>query len=199
MKKVRKAKQIARFHVPPMHLSCANDELRPVMSHVLIKNNCAVSTDAHILSKINLLQCKWPEHVLEHLNGKMIHQDLWRLIKRYKDYQIINIDIDETTNKCYLQYKSFRLYIDVVEQKEMLYPLWENVIPKNDQQTEINEIGLNMNLLKRVNPIANFMNIIYEEQQGSRFRFFGSNKAVLIEPPSDKGSFVLVMPVGFPN
>lgn len=40
--------------LPPLHLACSDDELRPALQHIEIKKGIATATNAHILAQLNL-------------------------------------------------------------------------------------------------------------------------------------------------
>ena len=65
----------------PMHLVCIEDEMRPNMALIQIKNGVAYATNANILVKIDLaLTSTLSEQDLEILNGKYIHKEVWKEI-----------------------------------------------------------------------------------------------------------------------
>lgn len=65
----------------PLHLACANDDLRPNMFLIEIKNGIASATNGSIVIKTELSQTSLltPEEI-EILNDKYIHKEVWKEI-----------------------------------------------------------------------------------------------------------------------
>lgn len=82
--------------LPNIHLACSDDELRPALACVEIKNGIATATDAHVLAQMNLNEYSLllPE-VIKKLDGKLIHRDIWAEII---DADLIDLIDDDTLN-----------------------------------------------------------------------------------------------------
>lgn len=78
--------------LPPIHLACSDDELRPSLQLVEIIDGIATATNAHIIARMNLAAySKLDESVIQQLNGKLIHRDVWETLV---DADIITVDGD---------------------------------------------------------------------------------------------------------
>lgn len=78
--------------LPPLHLACSDDELRPALQHIEIKKGIATATNAHLLAQLNLSEyTDLDEETIKHLNGKLIHRDIWEAIQ---DATVISVDGD---------------------------------------------------------------------------------------------------------
>jgi hypothetical protein len=68
--------------LPPIHLACSDDELRPALQHIEIIDGIATATNANIICQLNLAKYSTlPEEAIKALNGKMIHRDVWESIQ----------------------------------------------------------------------------------------------------------------------
>src|ERR1700739_1160684 len=83
----------------PIHLACSNDDLRPVLSLIEIKDNIATATNAHIMIRVNLAKTtELTEDTLKILNGKYIHKNVWKEIWRCD-----KLEFTETNIICHKQ------------------------------------------------------------------------------------------------
>ena len=65
----------------PIHLICTEDEMRPNMALIQIKNNVAYATNGHVLVKIDLqATSNLQKETLDIINGKYIHKEVWKEI-----------------------------------------------------------------------------------------------------------------------
>jgi len=63
----------------PLHLVCGDDELRPNLRLIEIKNNTATATNAICIVKIDLLKAElFTEEELQFMNGKFIDREVWK-------------------------------------------------------------------------------------------------------------------------
>lgn len=68
--------------LPPLHLACSDDELRPALQHIEIIDGIATATNAHIICRLNLAEYSTlTDDVIRELNGKLIHRDVWETIQ----------------------------------------------------------------------------------------------------------------------
>lgn len=78
--------------LPPIHLACADDELRPALQHVEIIDGIATATNGYIIARMNLAAyCKLEDETIMKLNGKLIHRDVWAELI---DADIMTVDGD---------------------------------------------------------------------------------------------------------
>lgn len=67
--------------LPPMHLACSDDNLRPALQYIEILDGIATATNASVLAQLNLsVYSSLPDECIRSLNGKMIHKDVWASI-----------------------------------------------------------------------------------------------------------------------
>jgi hypothetical protein len=78
--------------LPPIHLACSDDELRPALQMVEIVDGIATATNAHIIARLNLsAYSKLEDETIKKLDGKLIHRDVWETIM---DADILTVDGD---------------------------------------------------------------------------------------------------------
>lgn len=78
--------------LPPIHLACSDDELRPALQLVEVIDGIATATNAHIIARMNLgAYSKLDESIIQQLNGKLIHRDVWETLV---DADIITVEDD---------------------------------------------------------------------------------------------------------
>jgi len=78
--------------LPPIHLACSDDELRPALNLVEIIDGIATATNGDIIARMNLgAYSKLDETTIKLLNGKLIHRDVW---ESCIDADILTIDGD---------------------------------------------------------------------------------------------------------
>lgn len=165
-----------------LHLLTSDDDLRPVMSLIHFEDDFAYATNAHVLIKQHT-----SHHTIinpENLNGKAIHRRVFQLVKQKFDVVTATEEglqcADECGNKAFFEYAD-------PEQKNFVNNM-EAVIPKTES-VEVKEIGMNLHLL---NLLRKGMVL---SDMGCKFRFFGKNRAILIESCGIKDQVGLIMPV----
>lgn len=80
---------MAKKMLPPIHLACSEDELRPALMHIEIVDGIATATNAHIIAQLNLSQYSTlPDEAIKQLNGKLIHRDVWEIIQDAEQIEI---------------------------------------------------------------------------------------------------------------
>lgn len=78
--------------LPPLHLACGEDELRPVLQHIQIVDGIATATNANIIAQLNLSEYSLlDDETIKHLSCKLIHRDVWESIL---DADILTVDKD---------------------------------------------------------------------------------------------------------
>jgi hypothetical protein len=60
-----------------LHLTCANDDLRPTMSYIQLKNGFLYATNAHIAVKVDFAECGL-NSVFTDKDEIYIHKDAWK-------------------------------------------------------------------------------------------------------------------------
>ena len=65
----------------PLHLACGDDDMRPNLCLIQIKNQIATATNGYMIARINLAQTTALDvATLAILEGKTIHAEVWREI-----------------------------------------------------------------------------------------------------------------------
>lgn len=68
--------------LPPLHLACSDDELRPALNHIEIVDGIATATNAHIVAQLKLSEySNLDDQTIKELSGKLIHKDVWESIQ----------------------------------------------------------------------------------------------------------------------
>jgi hypothetical protein len=79
----------------PLHLACGDDELRPNMMLIEIKNNIATATNGHLLVKIDLgIAANLNAEQVSALNNKYVHKEVWKEIHKCDSLEIKEEQID---------------------------------------------------------------------------------------------------------
>ncbi|MGE9312851.1 hypothetical protein ACLOAU_14480 [Niabella sp. CJ426] len=106
--------------LPPMHLACSDDELRPALQHIEIIDGIATATNAHILVQLNLKEYSLlPEECIRALNGKLIHRDVWA--------EIIDADLIEVEDDV-LHYEKGGIKADVNIYCDLKFPEYNAIV-----------------------------------------------------------------------
>ena len=151
--------------LPPMHLACSTDDLRPVMNCVYIKDGFATATDAFVLVKYDLRDLL-SDDVLADLDGKLIHRELWQVMASVRSYAILKRNEGLVVHKGNIKI--------LITFEDETYPDTESVFRQafNSERVEIGAIKVNFNpaKLKTVAAILGYkeaINRIQIEQRAS--------------------------------
>jgi len=181
--------------VPQLELSCSKDELRPIMNYVKIDKDFTVSTDAHVMSvfkTVDVFEDEFIESLPEY--AILIHREDWAKLKNCSN---VDLKISKTSKVLEVSYPKKRdVLIKVETEKEVAnYPLWQNVIPTDDNSVRVplNDIGVNANLLAVAQKIL-------DSSVGMKLEFFTPKKAIICKSLNTtvKG-YCIVMPVNIDN
>lgn len=78
--------------LPPIHLACSDDELRPALQLVEVIDGIATACNGNIIARMNLgAYSKLDDTIIQQLNGKLIHRDVWETLV---DADIITVEGD---------------------------------------------------------------------------------------------------------
>lgn len=84
--------RVKETNLPPLHLCASNDDLRPALQHILIKEGIAYASDAHMVVVSNLRKgFGLSGQDIDKLNGKLFTKDAWSLI-----HNAVILDVNET-------------------------------------------------------------------------------------------------------
>jgi len=81
---------MAKKLLPPIHLACSDDELRPALQHIEIANGIATATNGNIIAQLNLSKYSTlPDETIKQLDGKLIHRDIWEEILDAENIEVL--------------------------------------------------------------------------------------------------------------
>jgi hypothetical protein len=170
-----------KINLPPLHLACDNNELRPALSCISITDGIAVATNAHILIHYPLAQmCEWEESDITNSNGKLIHMNVWKEMCKADSISFFynNILIKKNGLEIFAPY----------EHNGTVFPGWKQVIEhsKNVGNNPIYKIGID---IKYLIPIQKIMGGIID-------LYFTSEKDAIVILPAQEynGVFAVFMP-----
>lgn len=171
----------------PIHLACGDDELRPNMQLIQIKNNIASATNGTVLVKINLTQnaAFLEEDSLKILEGKYIHKDVWKEIHKCDKLEFFEESIDcwKNGNKRTFYYSSANgefFSIDTVI---------SNTALAGEEPKRI--ITMNPKLITVLSKIF--------QHESLTFSFSKGNGGMFVFPNDTDGMFALLMPMQSDN
>lgn len=168
----------------PIHIACSDDENRPNLSLVKIKNGVACATDGTILVKIDLLKTS-EKHItpddIKILNGKCIHKEVWKEIHKCETLQF-----DDDGIYC------FKNGI----KKTFEYNLPDGSIWQDDEIVEdVIQAGEDSKRIMCYNPkLIDKINKIFQHSELC-FSFTKGNKGTLVYPYHGCGMFAILMPM----
>jgi hypothetical protein len=85
--------------LPPLHLACLEDEMRPNFSLIELKNNIATATNGSILVKCDLSKTSNIEpEFIQKLDGKFIHFQVWKELYKCDSFEILEDQINCSKN-----------------------------------------------------------------------------------------------------
>jgi hypothetical protein len=175
--------------LPPMHLACDNCKLRDALNYVYINNGIATATNAHIMVRVKLDQYM-REDVLAALDGKVIHMETWKALKRSQDIALIDGALMYRTDNWGL------VKIPVKKREDLSTKLgwevvWKEVTERPAEIPEFLHIGIKPTFLTLLDSVINF-----NKTYGLSL-FFGrtANKPILVKPIHHDSAMGIIMPV----
>lgn len=166
----------------PLHLACANDDLRPNMSLIEIKSGIATATNGHLLVRIDLRQIDalTPEQI-EVLNGKYLHKEVWKEI-----HKCDKVEFDDAGIYCFKN--SIKKTFEYSNPNGEFFDI-DSIV------TGIKTAGEESKLQVLFNPV--YIQIIQKIFQHSQltFSFSKGGSGVLVYPFYDCGMFAVLMPL----
>ena len=165
----------------PLHLVCVDDEMRPNLKMIEIKNGIAQATNGHILVKLqlNTTSTLTPEQIAI-LNGKYIHMNVWKEL-----WKCDLIELDDEWITC---------------NKDGIVKRFEYAEPNGSFFTfdtiigEIKEAGEEPQRIVCYNP--DFITILAKifQTESLFFSFSPNNKGTIVFPDDVSGMFAVLMP-----
>lgn len=170
----------------PLHLASLDDEMRPNLALIKIKNGIATATNGHILVKIDLSICtELTEQQLKILHDKNIHMETWKEIHKADWVQFFEDQIDCHKNGI----KKTYYYQDAVGQ------LWDD----NQIVIGIKDAGEEPKRIMMYNPkFITILDKIFGESQ-MVFSFSKENRGTVVFPSSESGMCAILMPMDVSN
>lgn len=164
-----------------LSIACSNDELRPVLQHIIFEDGYVVCTDAHILVKQKLSLHNFNPDEIEQMNGKAIHKDTFKEIFKY-DMVIVQDGQFVCTKKNVVA----KFELKVLEDK---YPNYNAVFPENAK--EVDEIGFDIKIMTKISKIS------LSDFGSMRISFYGKERAMLLRGAGldSNEEKILLMPV----
>lgn len=148
--------------------ACSKDTLKPTMQLIHFENDCIYATNAHIAVRNDLHECSsLKAESIERLNGKNIHNDMYKHLLRYN-----TIEIEESGIRAFNDVGF--VFLPFIEAE---YPDVESIIERALQSPEIQltRIGLNLKHL------TNLYKSLYNSEE-SILEFNIYNQVVLRNP-----------------
>lgn len=176
-------------YLPPMHLLCSNDSLRPAMQCVHIEDGIATATNAYALVRYDINNYL-EQDVVEFLEGKLINRDAWKLMCSVPTMFIRVID-DRLVVKHFNNISDCNITIPFVDEK---YPDF-HAITKDVFSLELKEakerICFNVKLL---GTIAKVLSHPHSNNE-IRFWFNQGGKAIVATDNANDDAVAMLMPV----
>lgn len=175
---------MAKKILPPIHIACSDDELRPSLMHVEVLDGIATATNTHLIVRLNLAEYSNLDDVtIKRLSGRYIHRDIWQLLH---DADMISLSKDDiiTYIKGGLE-AEIRIKTDV----EIKYPDYHPIISKiaNSRFGNKSFIAFNPEWMTVAKKIFNSQTLI--------MRFYDQERMFTIFPGSDSKAFMGIMPM----
>ena len=167
--------------LPPLHLACSDDELRPALQHIEIIDGIATATNAHVIARLNLSVFSYlTDEAIRKLNGKLIHRDIWEVIQ---DATLIEVEGDR------LHYEKGGVKADFDISTTYKYPDHKVIIDAvaNSMFGKKSFICFDPNLVVIAKKIFPSENLI--------MRFYANNDMMVLFPSGETKGFIGIIPM----
>lgn len=175
---------MANKTLPPMHLLCSEDELRPNLCYVEILDGVATATNGMLIGKVNMAEySKLDEVTIMRLSGKYIHRDVWKLI--HDADEITAVEEDESKIS-YLK-GGIEASIAIKDGSEIQFPNHHDLIKKiaNAKYGHRSFIAFNPRWIEISRKLFGSENLI--------IRFYESEGLFVCFPGTDAKAFIGIM------
>lgn len=187
-------------YLPKLHLACANDDLRPMMNHILITKDEIAASDAHVLI-IHKTKSFFDEVSIKKMPERfLIHKNQWKEICKAHD----SIEFDN--NQIIVGYNNeYTISYDIIVESNYIprdfvglkvsgsYPNYNAVLPNEKTKKEVGAIAFNPDM---INKLISAMFFPYTDVKNIKFEFYGPDRAIIVSPTSqDIEVKALLMPV----
>lgn len=166
----------------PLHLACADDDLRPNMSLIEIKNNTAIATNGSILVKLDLFKTSSLEkEKIEVLNGKYIHKEVWKEISKCE-----HLELDDERIVCHKN--GIKKSFEYAEPNGTFFDISKVLIDVINHGTGKHDfVGMNSKYINILTKIFNNESLTYSFSKGE-------NQGIIVYPYIGSGMFAVLMP-----
>ena len=169
----------------PLHLACGDDEMRPNMMLIEIKNNIATATNGHMLVKIDLgIATNLQAEQVSMLNNKHIHKEVWKEIHKCDLLEIKEEQIDCWKSGIKKTFYYSQPNCEFFDTNYIIKDVAESVESKE-------AMCYNGKLLTTLHKIFQTENIVFSFTEG--------NKGTIVYPYEDSGICGIIMPVMMSN
>lgn len=167
-----------------LHLCCANDELRPILNHLLITKEFIVANDTQILIEFKTEEIFDYDFIEKMPDRFLIHRDNWLILTKK------HLHLSFEDDKIKVLYGDRAIFIPIVMEDEFgPYPKWTRVF-EGQKSSNLNKIGINPELLKKLS-MAIGSKILH-------LFFNGEDKSITIKSDIE-GFRALIMPAMIHN
>lgn len=167
----------------PIHLACEDDEMRPNLKLIEIKNNIAMATNGHLLVSYELSggNSLLEKEQIEILNGKFIHMEVWKEIHKCDAVEILDDAII-----CHKD--GIKKIFEFSEPNGEMFEM-ENVV------IECKLSGEDKRGMVSYNP--RFIEVLRKifQTDTMHFSFSEGNKGTIVFPDEHSGIFAVLMPI----
>lgn len=173
--------------LPPIHLFCSDDELRPALCHVEILDGVATATNGNIIARINLNEYSGvDETTIQQLSGQYIHADVWKLI-----HDATSIEYNAETNKIVYHKGAIQAEIEMKDPAEVQYPDYGKILNRiaNAKFDKKAFIAFNPKWVELCRKLFTTETVV--------MRFYEQEAMFVLFPGSDAKAFVGIMPMDF--
>lgn len=176
---------MAKKFLPPIHIACSDDELRPSLMHVEILDGIATATNAFIIARLNLAEhSKLDDATIKKLSGRYIHRDIWHLL-----HDADSLTFDEVEGVITYIKGGVEAEIKLKTDVEIKYPDYNPIINKiaNSKFGNKSFIAFNPEWITTAKKIFSTQTLI--------MRFYEQEGMFTIFPSSDAKAFMGIMPM----
>jgi hypothetical protein len=172
---------MAKKTLPPIHLACSDDELRPVLQHIQILDGIATATNASIIAQLNLAEYSSLENeTIRQLSGKLIHRDTWESIQ---DAEFLTVEEN------IIHYQKGGINADFNIECNLKFPDVKNLINSvaNSLFDKKSFVCFNPKWIQIASKIFPSENLIC--------RFYSDNEMMVFFPSGEAKGFMGIMPL----
>jgi hypothetical protein len=185
--KIKKLPKVTKL--PPLHLACSSNSLRPSMQCIHILNGIGTATDGMILVRYDLSNY-FSESTLKEIEGKLIHRKAWELMCKAQNPFLITAD----NSSILLQIYGGKINFQYVSENPVEYlKIVNEAINDSLSESKLN-IGINANLLNTISRIIGH-NAIHYHKNSIILHFNKDNKAIVVSNINSDEGIAIIMPI----